>query len=51
MFGGMPQPTGTVDLDDEAAADLLRHAGVSRSATLRLHITALRRAAAQALAQ
>jgi carbon-monoxide dehydrogenase medium subunit len=51
IFGGTPQPTGTVQLNDGAAVELLRSAGVTRSATLRLHVTALTRAAAQALAQ
>jgi len=44
-------PTGTARLKDGAAVELLRQAGVTRSATLRLHMTALTRAAAQAFAQ
>jgi carbon-monoxide dehydrogenase medium subunit len=51
IFEGIPQLTDAMRLNDEAAAELLRHAGVTKSATLRLHITALRRAAAQAFAR
>jgi carbon-monoxide dehydrogenase medium subunit len=51
IFGGIPQPTDAIRLNDGAAAELLRHAGVTRSATLRLHITALTRAAVQAFAE
>jgi aerobic carbon-monoxide dehydrogenase medium subunit len=51
IFEGIPQPTGTVRLNDGAAVELLRQAGVTRPATLRLHMTALTRAAAQAMAQ
>jgi carbon-monoxide dehydrogenase medium subunit len=51
LFEGVPQPTSTVRLNDGAAVELLRQAGVTRPATLRLHMTALTRAAAQAMAQ
>ena len=51
IFGGIPQPTDAMRLNEGAAAELLRHAGVTKSATLRLHITALTRAAAQAFAK
>jgi carbon-monoxide dehydrogenase medium subunit len=51
IFGGIPQSTNAVRLNDETAAELLRRAGVTKSATLRLHMTALTRAAAQAFAQ
>ena len=40
-----------IRLDEQAAAELLRRAGHDRPATLRLHLTALARAAAQAMAQ
>jgi carbon-monoxide dehydrogenase medium subunit len=51
IFDGPPQQSDTVRLNDGAAVELLRRAGVTRSATLRLHLTALTRAAAQVTAQ
>jgi len=51
LFVGIPQPTGAVRLNDGAVVELLRQAGVIRPATLRLYMTALTRAAAQAVAQ
>ncbi len=50
LFGGIPRPGGAVRLDETAATALLQRAGLTRPATLRLHITALTRAAAQAAA-
>ena len=51
IFGGIPQRRGAVRLDEAAAAELLRRAGPVTSASVRLHLTALARAAAQAIAQ
>jgi aerobic carbon-monoxide dehydrogenase medium subunit len=51
LFGGIPQATGAIRLNEDAATELLRRAGVIRPAALRLHMTALTRAAAQAFAQ
>ena len=51
IFGGIPQPAAAVRLDEKAATELLRRAGLTTSATVRLHLTALARAAAQATAQ
>jgi hypothetical protein len=45
----MPQPGAAVRLDESAANELLQRAGLTTPA--RLHITALARAAAQAMAQ
>jgi carbon-monoxide dehydrogenase medium subunit len=50
LFGGIPRPGSAVRLDEAAATALLRRVGLTRPATLRLHITALTRAAAQAVA-
>jgi carbon-monoxide dehydrogenase medium subunit len=49
IWGGMPQPGAAVRFDESAANDLLQLAGLTTPA--RLHITALARAAAQAMAQ
>ena len=49
ILGGTPQPGVAVRLDESAANELLRRAGLTTPA--RLHITALARAAAQAMAQ
>ena len=51
IFKGIPQPGGAARLDEAAAAELLRRAGPATSASVRLHLTALARAAAQAIAQ
>jgi carbon-monoxide dehydrogenase medium subunit len=50
LFGGIPRPGNAIRLDEAAATALLQRAGLTRPATLRLHITALTRAAAQAAA-
>ncbi|HET9245914.1 MAG TPA: carbon monoxide dehydrogenase, partial [Xanthobacteraceae bacterium] len=49
ILGGIPRPGADVRLDESAANELLQHAGLTAPA--RLHITALARAAAQAMAQ
>jgi aerobic carbon-monoxide dehydrogenase medium subunit len=51
IFNAIPQRGGAARLDDAAAAELLRRAGPATSASIRLHLTALARAAAQAIAQ
>jgi len=51
LFNGTPQAADTVRLNEDVAADLLRRAGVTSSAALRIHMTALTRAAAQAFVQ
>jgi carbon-monoxide dehydrogenase medium subunit len=51
LFGGIPRAAETLRLDERAAADLLRGAGLKTPTALALHITALKRAATQALAQ
>jgi len=51
IFDGIRQPGAAVRLDEKAATELLRRAGLTTSATVRLHLTALARAAAQATAQ
>ncbi|MGA7489277.1 MAG: FAD binding domain-containing protein [Xanthobacteraceae bacterium] len=51
IFNGIPQPGGAVRLDEKAAAELLQRAGLTTPASVRLHLTALARAAAQATAQ
>ena len=51
IFNAIPQRGGAVRLDEVAAAELLRRAGPATSASVRLHLTALARAAAQAIAQ
>jgi aerobic carbon-monoxide dehydrogenase medium subunit len=51
IFNGNPQRGGAVRLDEAAAVELLRRAGPTTSASVRLHLTALARAAAQASAQ
>jgi carbon-monoxide dehydrogenase medium subunit len=50
IFGENPRPGNAVRLDENAVTDLLQHAGLTRPADVRLHITALSRAAAQAIA-
>jgi carbon-monoxide dehydrogenase medium subunit len=50
LFGGIPRPGSAVRLDEAAAIALLQRAGLTSAATLRLHVTALTRAAAQAAA-
>jgi carbon-monoxide dehydrogenase medium subunit len=49
ILGGIPRPGADVRLDESAANELLQRAGLTAPA--RLHITALARAAAQAMAQ
>jgi aerobic carbon-monoxide dehydrogenase medium subunit len=49
LFGGMPQAGRPPRLDETAALDLLRPAGIAAPAKQRLHLTALARAAAQAI--
>jgi carbon-monoxide dehydrogenase medium subunit len=51
LFGGIARPGAAVRLDETAATGLLRRAGLASSATVRLHLTALTRAAVQATAQ
>src|SRR5262245_26193297 len=51
IFNGVPQRGGAARLDEAAAAELLRRAGPATSVSVRLHLTALARAAAQAIAQ
>jgi aerobic carbon-monoxide dehydrogenase medium subunit len=51
IFNAIPQRGGAARLDEAAAAELLRRAGSATSASIRLHLTALARAAAQAIAQ
>ena len=51
ILNGVPQRGGAARLDEAAAAELLRRAGPATSASVRLHLTALARAAAQAIAQ
>ena len=51
LFEGIPQAADAVRLNEDVAAEVLRRAGVTSSATLRLHMTALTRAAAQAFVQ
>ena len=51
VFPEIPRPGNAVRLDEKAAADLLQRAGVARPAQIRLHITALSRAAARAMAE
>jgi carbon-monoxide dehydrogenase medium subunit len=51
LFGGIAGPGSAIRLDETAAAGLLRHAGLTASTTVRLHLTALTRAAVQAIAQ
>jgi carbon-monoxide dehydrogenase medium subunit len=51
IFNAIPQRGGAARLDEAAAAELLRRAGLATSASIRLHLTALARAAAQAIAQ
>jgi carbon-monoxide dehydrogenase medium subunit len=51
LFGGIPQPRTAVHLDEKTAAELLQQAGLVAPATLRIHLTALVRAAARAMAQ
>jgi carbon-monoxide dehydrogenase medium subunit len=51
IFNGIPQRGGAVRLDEAAAVELLRRAGPTTSASERLHLTALARAAAQAIIQ
>jgi carbon-monoxide dehydrogenase medium subunit len=50
IFDGIPGP-GSVRLDETATTGLLRRAGLTASTTIRLHLTALTRAAVQATAQ
>ena len=51
IFPAIPRPGNAVRLDEKAAADLLQRAGLVRPAQIRLHITALSRAAARAIAE
>jgi aerobic carbon-monoxide dehydrogenase medium subunit len=51
IFDGIPGPRSAVRLDETAATGLLRRAGLTASASVRLHLTALTRAAVQATAQ
>jgi len=51
IFKGIPQRGGAARLDEAAAAEMLRRSGPVTSASVRLHLTALARAAAQAIAQ
>ena len=51
IFDEIPRPGNAVRLDENAVTDLLAHAGLTRPADVRLHITALSRAAAQAMAK
>jgi carbon-monoxide dehydrogenase medium subunit len=51
IFDGIPGPGSAVRLDETAATGLLRRAGLTASTTIRLHLTALTRAAVQATAQ
>src|SRR4029453_7022181 len=46
IFNGIPQRGGAIRLDEAAAVELLRRAGPTTSASVRLHLTALARAAA-----
>ena len=50
IFGAIPGPGSAVLLDETAATGLLRRAGLTASASVRLHLTALTRAAVQATA-
>jgi len=51
IFEETPRPGNAVRLDENAVTDLLQHAGLTRPADVRLHITALSRAAAQAMSK
>jgi hypothetical protein len=51
IFPAIPRPGDAVGVNEKAAADLLRHAGLTRPAKVRLHVTALSRAAAQAMTE
>jgi carbon-monoxide dehydrogenase medium subunit len=50
IFDAVPRPGDAVRLNEKAVIDLLARAGSSKPTGARLHVTALRRAAAQALA-
>ena len=50
LFGGIPQAARALRLDETAVLELLRRAGITAPARQRLHMTALARAAAQAVA-
>ena len=50
IFGAISSPGSAVRLDETAATGLLRRAGLTESASVRLHLTALTRAAVQATA-
>jgi carbon-monoxide dehydrogenase medium subunit len=50
IFDPVPRPGDAVRLNEKAVTGLLSHAGPTQPASARLHVTALRRAAAQALA-
>ncbi len=50
VFGGVPQLGAVIHLDEAALIDLLQHNGLHSPTAQRLHITALARAVAQAVA-
>jgi carbon-monoxide dehydrogenase medium subunit len=50
LFGGIPQAGSAPRLDETAVLEQLRRAGITASAKQRLHMTALARAAARAVA-
>jgi carbon-monoxide dehydrogenase medium subunit len=50
IFDPVPRPGHPVRLNEKAVGDLLQHVGPAKPAGARLHVTALRRAAAQAIA-
>jgi carbon-monoxide dehydrogenase medium subunit len=51
IFPAFPRPGHADGLNEKAVADLLHHAGLTRPAKQRLHMTALSRAAAQAMTE